>query len=881
MVNLGNVVGLIKSTSAPSKLYVLWAHVVDNAYPNEFILKKYNGLTASWEPIDASNSHWLSPVLSYNQTTPPPTPAVGDSYLLSDTGLTGAWAGHTNQHATWLGNNWSYTTAKRGAEVKNFTTPETSYIFNGTVWVIAASGVYTAGTGLQLIGNEFSVDTAYLNANYFPIDNSVDLDVAFNGTAGLRFNDLTYIEFNGTDQGDALFDAFQSVTYSGTDQGDFYVGGYNSVGFVGNGTDGFNVADYNYYLVDVNGVGGYVRYTVGTTFTVEGTPGAFAGIQYDIDFSAQYTNRSLVDKGFVVNNTWLKGGQSLGFTPSVIGSLDGTDWGLTRGSIEYATLTNVGLRLQNAFGQPDTGVLYYKNTVGRVVMGPDNGSTSGGIIFNVWGMTGGSTLGVPQYDNSFSVAQYNGSFVYNALFLANGGNILIGTNTSSLPSARFDIRTFSSSSGNKAWRIENSSSAEIAVIKENGDATFATTNFTGYVTLNGDPVNTLHAASKNYVDNLVNGLDWKASARVATTANITLSGTQTIDTIALSVGNRVLVKDQSTASENGIYLVSAGAWTRTTDADTSNELDEATIGIEEGTTNANTQWHCTTTAPITIGVTAITFVTIGSAVYAAGSGLQLLGNVFSVATNGITDAMVSAHTSTKVTITNKVQLNTAIAYNDQSNTFANLTNQIFYGGSVKIYNAAATFTYSITSSAILADRQINLPVLTGNDVFVFEAHTQTLTNKTIVAVNNTITDTSAALGDLFKHNGTRFVRMALGTSRQFLRVNTAGTDLEYDTFSYTEAVTALSTPGAASTWTVTTVTGAPANSLVEISCSVSTNATRTLGVRAVGSGLTRTIGVTGSGATCNVLVRTNASSQVELFASVVANSVFTYFGTLD
>ena len=81
-----------------------------------------------------------------------------------------------------------------------------------------------------------------------------------------------------------------------------------------------------------------------------------------------------------------------------------------------------------------------------------------------------------------------------------------------------------------------------------------------------DPTNPQDAATKNYVDTAVQGLDTKQSVRVATTANITLTNTKTVDGVLLIVGDRVLVKDQTTQSANGIYIVATGAWTRATDA---------------------------------------------------------------------------------------------------------------------------------------------------------------------------------------------------------------------------------------------------------------------------------------------------------------------------
>lgn len=96
-----------------------------------------------------------------------------------------------------------------------------------------------------------------------------------------------------------------------------------------------------------------------------------------------------------------------------------------------------------------------------------------------------------------------------------------------------------------------------------------------------------------------------------------------------------------------------------------------------------------------------------------------------------------------------------------------------------IWNTGLTFRYIFGGSAIVANRTITLPLLTGDDTFMFAAHAQAATNKTIVLASNTVTDTSAATGDLAKHNGTRFVRMARGTAGQFLATNAAGTDVAW------------------------------------------------------------------------------------------------------
>jgi hypothetical protein len=148
-----------------------------------------------------------------------------------------------------------------------------------------------------------------------------------------------------------------------------------------------------------------------------------------------------------------------------------------------------------------------------------------------------------------------------------------------------------------------------------------------------NPVNDSDAANKGYVDALAQGIDAKASCVVATTANITLSGTQTIDGIALSVGDRVLVKDQSTASQNGIYLCASSTWTRTTDANTWDELVAAFTFIEKGTTQANNGYISTITAGGTLGTTAVTFAQFsGAGQITAGAGLTKTGNTIDVGT---------------------------------------------------------------------------------------------------------------------------------------------------------------------------------------------------------------------------------------------------------
>lgn len=128
----------------------------------------------------------------------------------------------------------------------------------------------------------------------------------------------------------------------------------------------------------------------------------------------------------------------------------------------------------------------------------------------------------------------------------------------------------------------------------------------GLAPASGDLTQLQQAIAKMILDG---GGDYKASCRVATTANLAaLTGLLTIDGIVLVAGDRVLVKDQAAGAQNGIYVAAAGAWSRATDADVGTELNSgAIVPVEEGTANADTQWMLTTDGTITIGTTALTF----------------------------------------------------------------------------------------------------------------------------------------------------------------------------------------------------------------------------------------------------------------------------------
>ncbi|MDW3716671.1 head decoration protein [Pseudomonas sp. 2023EL-01195] len=186
-----------------------------------------------------------------------------------------------------------------------------------------------------------------------------------------------------------------------------------------------------------------------------------------------------------------------------------------------------------------------------------------------------------------------------------------------------------------------------------------TLDLNGFKAINlADGVNPQDAVTRSQLDAAIQGFAWKAPVRAATTANITLSGTQTIDGVALVAGDRVLVKNQSTASGNGIYLAASGSWTRSTDFDTAAEMLGAAVFVSEGTTQGNQQWKMTTDAPITVGTTAIVWEQVGGgSSYTAGSGITITGGVIAVDTS-VTARKMSATigdgTATTITVTHNL-----------------------------------------------------------------------------------------------------------------------------------------------------------------------------------------------------------------------------------
>ena len=193
-----------------------------------------------------------------------------------------------------------------------------------------------------------------------------------------------------------------------------------------------------------------------------------------------------------------------------------------------------------------------------------------------------------------------------------------------------------------------------------GATTPSTGVFTNITTTTGTifttPSNSTDIANKAYVDATTQGLSFKQPANYTTNGNITLSGLAVQAngdwTATLTAGNRILVKNQTSGAENGIYLASASAWTRSLDANTWDELVAAYLFIISGTVWSGSSWVNTNQTGGTLGVTAVTFVQFSNnAIYTAGTGLTLTGFQFSITPVGTAGTYGSA-SSVPVFVTN-------------------------------------------------------------------------------------------------------------------------------------------------------------------------------------------------------------------------------------
>jgi hypothetical protein len=241
-----------------------------------------------------------------------------------------------------------------------------------------------------------------------------------------------------------------------------------------------------------------------------------------------------------------------------------------------------------------------------------------------------------------------------------------------------------------------------------------------------------------YVDDAVSGVvsGWKEPADTATTADITLSGEQTIDGV-LTSASRVLVKNQSSALQNGIYTTAAGAWSRATDSNTAVELEGAAVTVSAGTTQANTTW-VQTSDNITLETTAIAWSPLGTSVQDASSSVKGVARLYPSTSLGSNTDGAPDQNAVKVYVDAKV----ADAINNGTTTIAPSQNAVFDALALKATIASPTFTG--TPAAPTASANNNSTQL-ATTAYVDAKVTDSLTASSSVAPSKNAVNTALAL----------------------------------------------------------------------------------------------------------------------------------------
>ena len=265
---------------------------------------------------------------------------------------------------------------------------------------------------------------------------------------------------------------------------------------------------------------------------------------------------------------------------------------LNRVELRNAVIQN----LASAPSSPDPGLIYYDTTLNE---------------FRVWNGTGWdsigdfSALGALAFLDTVSSTEIDNDTIVDADINSAAAIALSKLATDPLARANHTGTQTASTISDFDTQVRTSRLDQMATPTAAVD--FGSQQITGLAS----PTLGTDAANRSYVDGVATGLDVKASCRVASTADVTVSAPgSAIDGVTLSAGDRVLLKDQSTGSENGIYDFDTAAtpMTRSSDAD---EDDEVTAGmftfIAEGTVHADQGWVLTTNDPITVGSTALSF----------------------------------------------------------------------------------------------------------------------------------------------------------------------------------------------------------------------------------------------------------------------------------
>jgi hypothetical protein len=331
-------------------------------------------------------------------------------------------------------------------------------------------------------------------------------------------------------------------------------------------------------------------------------------------------------------------------------------------------------------------------------------------------------------------------------------------------------------------------------------------------TISTAPTSNTDLVNKAYVDATAQGLQLLQPATVATTTNLAaLSGLLTIDGVTVTAGQRVLVKDQTSAQFTGVYVAAVGTWSRSTDTDTYAELQNIYLFVSSGSANGGTAWGTTNHGTGTIDVTPINWVQIANtALYTAGTGLTLASNQFSITNTAVTAASYGSSTQISAfTVNAQGQLTSAstIAVAPAVSSITGLGTGVATALAVNTGSAGAFVVnggaLGTPSSGILTSAT-GLPLSTGVTGTLPLANGGT-GQTTATAAFNALSPITTA-GDLILGNGANSAtRLAIGANTYVLTSNgtTASWVAPSSTVSSFSAGTTGFTPSSGTTGAVT------------------------------------------------------------------------------
>ena len=437
------------------------------------------------------------------------------------------------------------------------------------------------------------------------------------------YNDSQWVIYGDGDNGFTItYASATSFTISGVDVTSFYHVG-RRVKAVGSATG------------TIYGTIATTTFSTNTTVTVTWDSGSLSNETITVYVAAlSKTNDSIPE--LVITNAKVATNAAIAATKIHDGSVSNTEFGYLDG-VTSAIQTQIDSKQATITGGAST-IVSSNLTADRALVSNGSGKVAvSSVTATELGYVSGVTSAIQTQIGTKLTASNNLSDVSSASTARTNLGLAIGTNVQAYDAELQAIAgltsaadkgiqftgsgtagTYDLTTAGKALLDDADASAQRTTL---GLGTIATQNANnvaltgGTITGLGDPSSTSDAATKNYVDTLVAGLRTRVIARVASTANVNIStgleNGDTLDGVTLVTGNRVLLKDQSTASQNGLYIVVAsGAASRDPEFDIISELAGQLILVSEGTTHADDLFLCTTDTSATLGSSSISYTQV-------------------------------------------------------------------------------------------------------------------------------------------------------------------------------------------------------------------------------------------------------------------------------